>query len=531
MASFVDASTLIVFFACILSVIYCVIVKTFVRIPFTQLKLEVYYWIPPIVAVLLLLVIGALDFQTIHRGIAGDEHIQPYAILILFMSLAYVCISVDLTGMFAFIALYIAKKAKAGAKTLYFYFFWLSSFLTLFTSNDIVILTLTPIIYYLTEMTKLSILPFAIMEFFASNIWSAGIFVGNPTNIIVAEAYKITFFGYTYWMLLPTVVCGFSCLIFLSVFFRNDIYGQFAQPPVNEYLIFKDKAGGIFGIACLGLCLGFLIVSPIFNFSLWKICLSFAIVLFCRNFYKFVICKNIGFLSDNKEKLIDYLHEHDEENIVILQSVNKKQRKSNLSRQNEVQDFLFFHSKENKLQQFIENYMQMEVTIWTAFYNCPWAIVPFVLSMFTIVQAMMATGWVDYFATFYYNIIDGASSSNLIMNLVSCQVIGWSSILAANFLNNQPMTILFTRILLSDNFKLQKPQKMGAMFSLILGSNFGACFTIIGALAGIMWINILRSKNVQISYLKFAKLGICIMSLGVFTSFIVLALEITVLHV
>ena len=63
------------------------------------------------------------------------------------------------------------------------------------------------------------------------------------------------------------------------------------------------------------------------------------------------------------------------------------------------------------------------------------------------------------------------------------------------------MTILFTRILLSDNYKLDKPQKLGSMFSLILGSNFGACFTIIGALAGIMWINILRNKNVSINYL------------------------------
>lgn len=44
-----------------------------------------------------------------------------------------------------------------------------------------------------------------------------------------------------------------------------------------------------------------------------------------------------------------------------------------------------------------------------------------------------------------------------------------------------------------------------------MGSNFGANFTIIGALAGIMWVSILKTMNIEMNYAKFAKYGFIIM--------------------
>jgi len=49
------------------------------------------------------------------------------------------------------------------------------------------------------------------------------------------------------------------------------------------------------------------------------------------------------------------------------------------------------------------------------------------------------------------------------------------------------------------------------MFAVILGSNLGANFTLIGALAGIMFAKILAGKNLVLSYLDFAKTGFKIM--------------------
>lgn len=85
----------------------------------------------------------------------------------------------------------------------YLAYFALSSILTVFTSNDIVIMTFTPIVFYFTSCTKTEPMPFLITTFFAANIMSAAILIGNPTNIIVAEAFKVSFVDYGKWMILP----------------------------------------------------------------------------------------------------------------------------------------------------------------------------------------------------------------------------------------------------------------------------------------------------------------------------------------
>ena len=51
---------------------------------------------------------------------------------------------------------------------------------------------------------------------------------------------------------------------------------------------------------------------------------------------------------------------------------------------------------------------------------------------------------------------------------------------------------------------------VGAVFATIIGSNAGAFLTPVGALAGIMWTNILKAQNVKMSYLKFMKYGFAV---------------------
>jgi Na+/H+ antiporter NhaD/arsenite permease-like protein len=86
---------------------------------------------------------------------------------------------------------------------------------------------------------------------------------------------------------------------------------------------------------------------------------------------------------------------------------------------------------------------------------------------------------------------------------------GFSSALTCQILNNQPMTILFTKI-------IQEPAYLthvgpvafrASMYAIIMGSNLGGSLTVVGALAGIMWISILRSKGFQLTSLEFAKYG------------------------
>jgi Na+/H+ antiporter NhaD/arsenite permease-like protein len=88
--------------------------------------------------------------------------------------------------------------------------------------------------------------------------------------------------------------------------------------------------------------------------------------------------------------------------------------------------------------------------------------------------------------------------------------VGGVSLLLGNLMNNQPMTILMTRVLLSGTYEEGVPDprvRQGAAFALVVASNLAANFTLLGSLAGIMWVSILRRQGLPgFGYLQFLRL-------------------------
>ena len=62
------------------------------------------------------------------------------------------------------------------------------------------------------------------------------------------------------------------------------------------------------------------------------------------------------------------------------------------------------------------------------------------------------------------------------------------------------MSVLFGSV-------LQNGTGLKEVYACIIGSNLGAYLTPIGALAGIMWMNILKNYDVKITFLQFVKFG------------------------
>ncbi len=429
------------------------------KIPFTAKRFQIDYGTAPLIGVVILLATFSITPSAILNGVIGDSVIQPYAILILFMSLAYICLSLDATGLFAYLALRTTKAAGTSGKKLFLYFFALSSFLTLFTSNDIVILTLTPIIYYFAKSTKTDPVPFLIAQFFAANVWSAALYTGNPTNIIVAQAYNCSFLGYSEWMLLPTVAAGISCLFLLWMVFRKRIPANVEPQEINPNSALKDKAGAIFGTVCLAACLVCINLYSVLGVAIWQIPLAFCLVVALRD----VIAFKFSFREAKSESV----------EVPALVQVLKRM---------------------------------------------PWKIVPFVIGLFIMVESLVASGYLDLFASNLSAVLSEPLSSTFGMGFLSSGV--------ANLLSNQPMTILFTRMLQNPGFVVSVQAEQAGMFSLVLGSNFGANLTLIGSLAGLMWRKLLSDKGVFISFREFSKYGFLIMPLTVFFACLTLLLEI-----
>jgi len=140
----------------------------------------------------------------------------------------------------------------------------------------------------------------------------------------------------------------------------------------------------------------------------------------------------------------------------------------------------------------------------------PYRIVPFVFGMFVLVEGLYVSGWIDAIAETIIAAIPAGSGPYSVF--VSCFLLTAVTLLLCNLINNQPATILLTRVIIAEKFmNLPSNVRSVGMFAVILGSNLGANFTLIGALAGIMWAKILADKNLRMTYLDFAKVGFKIM--------------------
>ena len=141
------------------------------------------YFLGSFLGLLLLICFRLLSYTQIMKGLNGEGGLDPIGILILFLSMVFISIFLDITDFFEFCALHALKFAGNNGRQLFFSLYFTVSILTIFTSNDIIILTCTPFIFYFAKATHMDPKLYLIAEFFAANTWSMTLFIVNPTNI------------------------------------------------------------------------------------------------------------------------------------------------------------------------------------------------------------------------------------------------------------------------------------------------------------------------------------------------------------
>ncbi|KAJ1032634.1 hypothetical protein NDA16_000657 [Ustilago loliicola] len=189
----------------------------------------------PLIGVLVLLATTTIGGEQVRQGIVGEDGIEPYDVLALFISLAYIAISLDATGLLRFLAFLICLKAsrqgrEAKGKTLYlllYFFFWSAGVLV---GNDPVILSGTAFLVYFTRVAGISPPDAWIWaEFVAANISSAVLVSSNPTNLVIATGFDVNFITYTAYMVLPAFGSAVGGLVAMMVYFRNRQGGKKAE--------------------------------------------------------------------------------------------------------------------------------------------------------------------------------------------------------------------------------------------------------------------------------------------------------------
>jgi Na+/H+ antiporter NhaD/arsenite permease-like protein len=174
----------------------------------------------PLIADLFLLAILAIGKKEVQDGTLGANNILPYNIMIFFLTLAYIAISIDCSGLIRWLALKVLEKGGEQGKRLflllYIFFFALGSFI----GNDPIILSGTAFLAYMTRISPNIVHPRAWIhtQFAVANIASAILVSSNPTNLVLAGAFGIKFITYTANMVVPvfiTFIVLFPFLLFI----------------------------------------------------------------------------------------------------------------------------------------------------------------------------------------------------------------------------------------------------------------------------------------------------------------------------
>lgn len=249
----------------------------FPNIRLGRLKLD-SYWVVALLGALVLLLTGQIAPADAGAALIADTAINPIKILVLFISMTVLSIFLDELGFFSHLANLTLRRAKTSQKKLFLYLYLIVSVLTVFTSNDVIILSFTPFICYFAKNAKISPMPYLAAEFVAANTWSMMLIIGNPTNIYLSTAYGINFLNYTKVMLLPTLAAGTVAFFALYLLYRRKLSEPILGEPEETHI--KDKLSLYVGIAHLAVCTVTLAIGSYIGLEMWLVSLVSALSLF-----------------------------------------------------------------------------------------------------------------------------------------------------------------------------------------------------------------------------------------------------------
>nr|AIF26740.1 hypothetical protein [uncultured bacterium fosmid pJB84G2] len=377
------------------------------------------FWIVPLIGAILLICFQDVSMNNFWTIITANNSVNPLKVIALFFSMTLLSIFLDEIGFFSYLANFFARKINKNQFILFFGLYILISILTVFTSNDIIILTFTPFVISFCKKSKIDPLPYLIMEFISANTMSMCLIIGNPTNIYLATSFNIDFIAYFKTMIIPTLLASFTSILLLFLLFFKKL-----KMPITPYNGSENKPNKLLLTIGLTILLGttiLLAISSYINIEMWIVAIAGAGI---------ELVFLIAYSLIKKDNIV----------IRVLKHI-------------------------------------------------PYNLLPFILSMFILVLSLQEIGFSSLLA-------------NAFNSICPTFTYGYSGILAANLINNIPMSLLYGSILDGTNIK--------AIYASIAASNIAAYITPLGALAGLMFISLCKKDDVKISFIQFIKYGVIV---------------------
>ena len=397
-------------------------------------KIDTYWLITLLGAILILLTHISTDGDILKLFIENNST-NPFKIMVLFLSLTFISKFLDSVGLFDYLATRVGRIGNGNQFILFTVFYFLISFLTILTNNDIIIIV-TPIIIYFARACKTKALPYLMMVCFVLNTLSTTFLTTNVSNLYLGSFFDITYFDYLKKLTPVSLILMLVLYVILILVFYKDLKIKIdtnveKKPIKNKFLL-------IVGLTSLALTTILLILSSFINIEMYIITLVFA--------------------------LLDLI-------IAIIYTFSFKKEK----------------------EYFIKPLKSL-----------PYEFIPFLVSMFIIISSLNETPLLSSVSS----LIESTNNPTL-----ETYIYGISSALAANLVNNVPMSLLYGDIL-----NYSSIIDLNSVYATILSSNLCALITPCGALSSLMFIRICKENDEKISYLtyfKYAPIGLILLVIGI----------------
>ncbi|MET3288109.1 UNVERIFIED_CONTAM: Na+/H+ antiporter NhaD/arsenite permease-like protein [Brevibacillus sp. OAP136] len=166
---------------------------------------------------LLMVVFGIVDQES------AVHHIDFNTLGLLTGMMIIVSITAE-TGLFKYIAIWAAKKAKGEPLRILLALGILTALASAFLDNVTTVLLMVPVTFSITKQLRINPMPFLLTEIFASNIGGTSTLIGDPPNIMIGSAVKeLTFMAFINNLFLISFLILFVTLAILAFWYRKEL--------------------------------------------------------------------------------------------------------------------------------------------------------------------------------------------------------------------------------------------------------------------------------------------------------------------
>ncbi|MFD1736064.1 ArsB/NhaD family transporter [Bacillus salitolerans] len=226
----------------------------------------------------LLLLFGVFDTKK-----AFITYIDWNTIALLFAMMILVSI-VSKTGVFEFIAIFLAQKVKGYGVSILFMISIVTALGSALLANVTTVLLLVPIMFKIIKVLNVSAFPYLIAIILSANIGGTATLIGDPPNLMIGQAVEhLTFNAFLVHLSPIAVIIFILIVVAIAATFRKRLQvseeNRLTLMSLNPKQYLKKDATLVPSLSVLGLTIFSFVLHPFLHIELTSLALGGAILL------------------------------------------------------------------------------------------------------------------------------------------------------------------------------------------------------------------------------------------------------------